>query len=314
MGILVSINCTTYNHEDYIADAIESFLMQKTNFDFEILIGEDCSTDNTKKVVEGYAEKYPGKIRIITSEKNVGARKNSMRLLENSRGKYIAECEGDDYWTDPYKLQKQVDYMVNHPGCSMTFHASEIIKAPNKQTGVNVKPYKTSGVSPIEDIILRGGGFFSTGSMVYQKAFMENPPNFYLNAPIGDYPMQMLLASKGYAYYFDEVMSAYRSGVKGSWTDRMTNSTDVRKNVTNVNEGIIELLDGFNSYTNYEYRNEIDKVKLKLEFELLVLKREIGEQKDSKFNNYSKLDRLKVKAKIFIRLQLSKLLHEISEL
>ncbi|MBO1912885.1 glycosyltransferase, partial [Microvirga sp. 3-52] len=145
--------------------AIESFLMQKTNFDFEILIGEDCSTDNTKKIVEGYAEKHPGTIRIITSEKNVGARKNSIRLLENSRGKYIAECEGDDYWTDPYKLQKQVDYMVEHPDCSMTFHASEIIKAPNKQAAGIIKPYKTNGISPIEDTILRGGGFFSTGSM-----------------------------------------------------------------------------------------------------------------------------------------------------
>ena len=301
MVILVSVNCTTYNHEDYIADAIESFLMQKTSFNFEILIGEDCSTDNTKKIVEGYAEKYPGKVRIITSEKNVGARKNSMRLVENSKGKYIAECEGDDFWTDPNKLQKQIDYMMSNPGCSMSFHASEIIKAPRKQTGAIVRPYHESRVSPIGDIIVRGGGFFSTGSMVYQKKFMENPPEFYLNAPIGDYPMQMILASKGYTYYFNEVMSAYRSGVKGSWTDRMTNSTDVRKNVTSVNEGIIELLDGYNSYTNFEYRSEIDKVKLKLEFELLVLSGDVQKQKISRFNDYSKLDRLKVKAKIFIR-------------
>ncbi len=280
MGILVSVNCTTYNHEDYIADAIESFLMQKTNFNFEILIGEDCSTDNTKKIVEEYAEKHPGKVRIITSEKNVGARKNSMRLVENSKGKYIAECEGDDFWTDPNKLQKQIDYMINNPDCSMSFHASEIIKAPRKQTGAIVRPYHESRVSPIEDIIVRGGGFFSTGSMVYQKKFMENPPEFYLNAPIGDYPMQMILASQGYTYYFDEVMSAYRSGVKGSWTDRMTNSTDVRENVTTVNEGIIELLDAFNSYTNFEYRSEIDYVKLKLEFELLVLSGDVQETKE----------------------------------
>ena len=301
MAVLVSINCTTYNHEMYIADAIESFLMQQTNFDYEILIGEDCSTDNTKEIVEALAKKHPDKIRIITSSGNVGARKNSMRLLENSEGKYIAECEGDDYWTDPYKLQKQMDYMVSHPNCSMSFHASEIIKAPNHATGMIVKPYNQSRKSTVEDIIIGGGGFFATGSMVYLKKVMENPPQFYVDAPVGDYPMQMILASQGYAYYIDENMAAYRSGVKGSWTDRMTNSVNVRENVIKVNEGIIQVLEGFNVYTKNKYIKEIEQVKLKLEFEVLVLKRKGKEQKSYRFNRYSSLDKLKVKAKIHIR-------------
>ena len=301
MGVLVSINCTTYNHEIYIADAIESFLMQKTNFDYEILIGEDCSTDNTKEIVEALAKKYPNQIRIITSSQNVGARKNSIRLLENSKGKFIAECEGDDYWTDPYKLQKQIDYMVDHPNCSMSFHASEIIKAPNHATGMIVKPYDRSRKSTVEDIIIGGGGFFSTGSMVYLKKLMENPPQFYVEAPIGDYPMQMILASQGYAYYMDENMSAYRSGVKGSWTDRMTNSINVRENVIHVNEGIIQLLEGFNVYTKSKYFKEIEQVKLKLEFEVLVLKGKGKEQKSARFSRYSSFDKIKVKAKVHIR-------------
>lgn len=306
MSILVSINCTTYNHGNYIADAIESFLMQKTDFAYEILIGEDCSQDNTKEIVESYAEKYPGKIRVITSEKNVGARKNSIRLLNNSKGEFIAECEGDDYWTDPHKLQKQIDYMLNNPNCSLTFHATEIIIAPNKKTGMIVKPYTESRKSPIEDIIVGGGGFFSTGSMVYRKKFMENPPEFYLTAPIGDYPMQMLLASQGDAYYFDDCMSAYRSGVKGSWTESTNNSKNVRGNIIKVNEGIIQLLDGFNSHTNNEYANQVNRVKLKLEFETLVLKRKIAEQKNPKFS-YSSFDKLKVKAKVYIRCNYPKL-------
>ena len=131
VSILVSINCITYNQEEYVADAIEGFLMQKTDFDYEILIGEDCSTDNTRKIVEEYAAKYPDKIRLITSERNVGCRKKFTEgFSSNSKGKYIAECEGDDYWIDPYKLQKQVDYLEGNPECTLCFHAAELVRAP----------------------------------------------------------------------------------------------------------------------------------------------------------------------------------------
>ena len=311
MSILVSINCITYNHEDMIADAIEGFLMQKTNFQYEILIGEDCSQDDTKRIVESYIEKYPDKIRMITSEKNVGARNNSIRLLENSKGKFIAECEGDDYWTDPNKLQRQIDYMTSNPDCSLCFHASEIIQAPNKRTGMIVKPYNESRKSPIEDIIVGGGGFLATGSMVYKKELMENPPEFYLNAPIGDYPMQMLLASQGHAYYIDKNMSAYRKGVKDSWTEKVFNSKDARNNIIKVNEGVIELLEGFNSYTNQSYINQINEVKLMLEFKNHVLKGEITEQKKEKFN-YSSIEKMKVRAKIYLRCKYPRLFYKLA--
>lgn len=108
---LVSICCITYNHEPYIRDAIEGFLMQKTNFPFEMVIGEDCSTDGTREIVFDYAKKYPNIIRVITSEKNVGMINNLNRTLNACKGKYTAFCEGDDYWIDPLKLQKQVDIM-----------------------------------------------------------------------------------------------------------------------------------------------------------------------------------------------------------
>ncbi|KAA0944215.1 glycosyltransferase [Sporosarcina sp. ANT_H38] len=272
MSILVSINCITFNQEHYIVDAIESFLMQKTNFIYEILIGEDCSTDSTKEIVEKYVIKFPKKIRLITSETNVGGRQNSIRLQRESKGKYIALCEGDDYWIDPYKLQKQVDYMEANPECTLCFHASEIIQAPNKRTGRFVKPYNMSKVSPTEDIIVGGGGFCDTATLLYPKILMENPPDFYLNAPVGDYPMQMFLASQGYAYYIDECMSAYRRDVEGSWSSRMNEVATIKENSIKVNEGILHLLDEFNKYTNEEYNNEIEKIKRKLVFELHVLK------------------------------------------
>ena len=107
---LLSIASITYNHEQFIAQAIESWLMQKTSFEIEIIIGEDCSTDNTRAIIEKYRKLHPDLIKLIISESNVGMMPNFIRTLAACRGKYIALCEGDDYWTDPYKLQKQVDF------------------------------------------------------------------------------------------------------------------------------------------------------------------------------------------------------------
>ena len=118
---LVSVKMITYNHAPYIAQAIEGVLQQKTNFPFELVIGEDCSTDGTREIVFEYQEKYPDIIRVITSDKNVGMKKNGYRTTKACRGKYVAFCEGDDYWHHPDKLQKQVDYLESHPECGMVF-------------------------------------------------------------------------------------------------------------------------------------------------------------------------------------------------
>ncbi|WP_277585654.1 glycosyltransferase [Psychrobacillus antarcticus] len=312
LTILVSVNCTTYNHEQYIAEAIESFLNQITNFKYEILIGEDCSTDNTRKIVEHYANLYPDKIRIITSPTNVGARKNSQRLIQNSKGKYIAECEGDDYWTDPNKLQRQVNYMEQHPNCTLCFHSAEIIQAPSIKTNRFIRPYVTDQISPMEDIIIEGGGFCPTPSLFYPKNLMENPPPFYESAPIGDYPMQMLLASQGYAYYMDKSMCAYRSGVEGSWTNRMILSGNIRGKVIQINSGIINLLTGFNEYSEFRYKNEIAKVKEVLEYEILILQKKKINNKN--IHNYSFLYKISVHLKVFLRCNYPQLFMKLSSL
>ncbi len=124
----------TYNHEKYIAQAIESALMQKTNFDYEIVIGEDCSTDGTREIVKYYAEKYPEKIRAIFNEKNLGMIPNFINTLNKCRGKYIAMLEGDDYWTDPYKLQKQVDFLESHPDYGLVHTDCDLIHAKGRKT------------------------------------------------------------------------------------------------------------------------------------------------------------------------------------
>lgn len=119
---LVSIVCITYNHEPYLRKALEGFLMQETTFPVEIVLAEDCSTDGTRLICEEYAAKYPERINYIWSETNVGAVANERRAMKAARGMYIAFCEGDDYWTVPDKLQRQVDFLESHPNYSVTFH------------------------------------------------------------------------------------------------------------------------------------------------------------------------------------------------
>ena len=122
MAPFLSIVTITYNHEPYIRKCIEGVLMQQVNFPIEFIIAEDCSTDGTLAICKEYATKYPNLIQLITSENNVGAIANERRAMKAAKGKYIAFCEGDDYWTDPLKLQKQVDFLEENPEYSVTFH------------------------------------------------------------------------------------------------------------------------------------------------------------------------------------------------
>ena len=122
---LISVCMTTYNHAPYLRQAIESVLSQQTSFDFELVLGEDCSTDLTAEICREYAAKYPGRVRLVTGARNVGWRANYRRTFDACRGKYVAYCDGDDWWTDPCKLQMQADLMESDPGCGMCYTGAD---------------------------------------------------------------------------------------------------------------------------------------------------------------------------------------------
>jgi len=124
---MVSVCMITYNHELYIREALDGVVMQKTNFKIELILGEDCSSDETRKICENYAAKYPELIQLLPSDCNLGMSQNGIRTLQSCKGKYIALLEGDDYWTDPLKLQKQVDFMELNPEYSMCFTRFRLI-------------------------------------------------------------------------------------------------------------------------------------------------------------------------------------------
>ncbi len=119
---LVSICCITYNHAPFIRKCLDGFLMQQTTFPVEIILAEDCSTDATRAICEEYVSRYPDKIRYIVRDHNVGYNQNEYEAMQAARGKYIAFCEGDDYWTVPDKLQRQVDWLEAHPDYSVCWH------------------------------------------------------------------------------------------------------------------------------------------------------------------------------------------------
>ena len=139
---LVSVHMITYNHEPYIVNAIEGVIKQETNFPFEVLIGEDCSTDSTRRIVLNFQKKYPDIIRVITSDENVGAKKNTIRTFKACRGEYIATCEGDDNWHSPYKLQKQVDYLSSHRSCGLVYSSYDVFHVKSNRRITDIFKYR----------------------------------------------------------------------------------------------------------------------------------------------------------------------------
>lgn len=135
--VMLSVIMTTYNHARYLAEAIESVLMQRTSFVVELVIGEDRSTDNTRAIAKEYVERFPERIRLITSAENVGMRANYRRTIEAARGRYIAMLDGDDYFTDPDKLQQQVDMLESDTSLGMCYTRSERI---DERGGVTIYP------------------------------------------------------------------------------------------------------------------------------------------------------------------------------
>jgi glycosyltransferase involved in cell wall biosynthesis len=297
--LMVSICCMTYNHEKYISEAIESFLMQKTNFEYEILIHDDASTDNTAKIIKEYEKKYPKMIKPICQKENQYSKNIKIDYTFNfprAKGKYIAICEGDDYWTDPLKLQKQVDYMELHPECSLCTHAAKLISSKGRPIG-NLRPHTKNKSYSVEEVIIGGGGLFPTNSMLFPTTLVKKMPEFYMNAPVGDGPLTIFLALKGNVYYLDSCMSVYRYMAEGSWTSRMSINTDAKKEHL---KRIKNMYREFDEYTNNMYSNTIDEKLLLNEFIQLQNNFDIKKIKLTKYKkHYSNLSLIQ-KAKIYI--------------
>lgn len=211
--VKVSVLMITYNQERYIAQAIESALKQETSFDYEIVIGEDHSTDGTREIVAELARNHPGKIKTLLAPSNQGGHRNFCETWKACRGQYIAILEGDDFWTSAAKLQRQADFLDQHPECSLCFHRVTVLHPDGSRSEF---PEAAKERSNIEDILM--GNFISTPSTMVRNGLVKEPPAWIQQLRMADWPMWVLHAVHGQLGYIDEVMAAYRMHSGGVWS------------------------------------------------------------------------------------------------
>lgn len=271
--IEVSIVCITFNHEKYIRKCLDGFLMQKTNFRYEVIIHDDASTDKTQEIIKEYEFKYPKIIKPIYQKENQlsrGINFHKLYTVPRVKGKYIALCEGDDYWIDEHKLQLQYDCLEKNNDCSMCVA---------KTQGVNDDESKIIGCTyprriDIPTIInleyflkIRNEYPFHTTSYFcrakYWKELYINPPEFKKAIKVPDEPLLLYMLTKGNIYYIDKIMSCYRRLSKGSYG---ANTLNDRKKVIEALRTNYLMMENFSKYINNEYDCYISRARFNYEF------------------------------------------------
>ena len=260
--IIVSVVCFAYNHEKYIRQTLEGFVGQKTNFKFEILIHDDASTDGTADIIREYEQKYPDIIKPVYQTENQYSKNIKLEkvyIYPQIRGKYIAFCEGDDYWCSPKKLQKQFDIMEQNNDCSMCTHrvAQVYLKGYGKWPCI---PWdivdgecKISCDELLKILTVSGYPFQTSSYFVRYNAYsdyIKEFPDFAQNVGIGDLPLILYMATKGKIYFLDDVFSVYQQFSSGGWTEKLWNDIDTIKEHYNKT---INMYIKYNEYLGNKY-------------------------------------------------------------
>ncbi len=328
--IMVSICCLVYNHKKYIRQTLDSFLNQKTDFKFEILINDDCSTDGTTDIIKEYEEKYPEIIKPLYHNENQYSKSyrqgNMMSITFNFprvTGKYTAMCEGDDFWTDEYKLQKQVDLMEANPDCSFCAHTVRCTQEnsqPTEQT-IPVKDTVKVGMMTSEeavDGICRLPYMFQTSSYFfrseYLKEMVEATPEFFEYSSSMDILFMLYFASKGTVYYVDKEMSCYRYNSSSSIMDSLT-AKDHKKNEKMIKRYTEhhKSLCAYNEYTEHRFDKSVTFAIKKCEYHLMLLKGEYKHLFSKKYKEVAPLFLSKSSKKERIKLRLLSLFPFLSK-
>jgi glycosyltransferase involved in cell wall biosynthesis len=214
----VSVAITAYNHERFIEQAVESVLMQETGFEYELIVGEDCSQDRTREIVTALARRHPERMRTVLPPANLGAGGKTLfaETVRACRGEYIACLDGDDYWTSPHKLQIQTDFLDQHPECSACYHDvlrvyEDGLDGPPTSRSEEAKPFAT-----MEDVVDRC--FIPSCAPMFRREVIEELPAWYWEVPWGDWPLYILAAERGPIGSIDAVLGAYRVHRGGVWT------------------------------------------------------------------------------------------------
>lgn len=271
----MSVRVMCYNQEDYIAQAIDSILMQKTSFDMEIVIGDDFSDDGTLRIIRKYEKQYPHIIRILEREKGdiyyqsrikFGRLYNFVDILKRCRGDYIALLDGDDFWADPLKVQKQADFLDSHPECAICFHPVKVISDEDLLVPSFIPINHEKQISTIEDLVVEN--FIPSCSTMFRSRLFESFPDWFYSLNQGDWSLHILNAQHGDIGYIDENMAICRMHSGGVWN---------RTKLTERIEAVIGSHHTINKHLKYKYRKFIKPKIAEYYFELYTLYKSSGE-------------------------------------
>jgi len=263
----LSVCLITYNHARFISQAIEGVLMQRANFEFELVIGEDCSTDGTRDIVLDYQRKHPQLIRVILASENGGkytgnGRLNFIRTLRACRGEYVAFLEGDDYWTAPHKLQVQVDHLNANPTHSECFHHVTTVDENNQELPASPLIIPHSGsVIGVLDLLIHENGIPAL-SMVFRRELFPESAEWIYNLPVADWPLHISNACHGPISCINETMAAYRIHNQGIWSGLDKHAQDTR---------MLDLYEFWRKQLSREYQSVILKKISEISFSLAVV-------------------------------------------
>lgn len=259
--VQVSIICLTYNHEKYIRECLEGFVSQKTDFAFEVLVHDDASTDATASIIREFEAKYPHIIKpTYQTENQYSKGKNIIMplLMSKARGKYFAWCEGDDFWTDPYKLQKQHDALSAHPECFMCVAKTKVVNEDGSPRG-NFLPNRPVPVGAIpsdeflkitETYCFHTSTYFVVGDLY--RSYIADPPSYRTVARVGDEAMILYFGSLGSVFFLDETVSCYRIGGASSWTVQFRSKL---QNAIQHCDNMIAMNECFNEHTKHRFHD-----------------------------------------------------------
>lgn len=265
----VSILVITYNQEHLISQAINSILSQEVNFAYEIVIGEDASTDRTREIVVELGRQYPEKIRVLLRnpeeadrDRRIGlaGKINYLTTLRECRGEYIAHLDGDDYFTSPHKLQRQVDFLDAHPECAICFHNVAAIYENGSAGPETLCSPEQKAITDIEELLW--GNFIPACSIMFRREPLLEIPDWFLTVKMGDWPLNLFKAQQGKIGYIDEVMAAYRVHAAGVWTLRKRSHQILTS---------IRVLDHIDRDLAFKYHATIRGAKTRILFELAEL-------------------------------------------
>ena len=305
--IMVSICCLVYNHEKYLRQCLDGFIMQKTNFKFEVLVHDDASTDGSADIIREYEKKYPEIIKPIYQKENQfskGVKISWTFQYPRAKGKYIALCEGDDFWTDLNKLQKQFDLLEKDESIAICAHAVHYISENGDMTD-KFKPNPLgvdriySSKEFIHEMMLTNIIPYQTSSFFFRSIFLRKLdyciPKFFRVCKVGDVTLLLFFGHQGNVGYIADEMSCYRMMSKNSWSARVSTNKD---KLVEHKRNLIDTLFEYNEYTDHFYENEIlDKIN-HLEFEILCMNYEYSELKKSPYKIFFK--ELPIKERLFI--------------